>query len=941
MPQRYDSSPGRALERPGVPTGVTSNASSPDLSVPPTGEATGDPVNDPTRGPATGPGRVPTAEPSEEPANAGQRDGLSNTPPVALPPTRPASPLERLPAWLMRRWVRPEVLPERPDSVIDPDRPVLYLLEVGGLADRTALDIVCRDHGLPRPGDDFAWAGVTERTSVDVLKRRQGLLFRPHRDWISPRLTRLVAASADRTTSSSDLQIVPVSVYWGRAPERESSFWRLFYTEDWAVAGRTRKMVKSIVHGRNVLVGISEPLSLAALRASAPDATDAALVRKLARILRVHFRQRRLATLGPDQSHRRMLIGMVLADRGVRRAIDRETGGEARKRPRVRNRAEKYAREIAADVSYPTVRMLQRPLTRLWNELYDGVKLDGLERLRGVADGREIVYVPCHRSHIDYLLLSYLLYSNGFSLPHVAAGVNLNLPFFGGILRRGGAFFLRRSFSGNPLYAAVFNAYLKEILQRGHSLEYFIEGGRSRTGRLLPPKGGMLAMTAHAYLRDPRTPVVFVPIYFGYERLLEGSAFTSELSGGKKQKETVFALLKSLRKLREDYGRVHVNIGEPITLDPLLTRHREGWRAETVDEERPEWLVPVVDELGQTIMRRINEAASVTPVSLLATALLATPRGNLGRDELEQQIALYGRLLETAWANTTVVVPPVEPARTIDHARELRFVTTDDDDIGPLVKICPGQAAPLTYFRNNILHLLTLPALIAAAFTNNRSRDEKALRRLVAVSYPFLQAELFLDDEVSDETLSQTLEALARNGLVIRREDGLGWQRAAAGTTEAVSLMRLAQVVMPALERDYLCASLLARAPGGAIARGDLEKRCRLAAERLATTHGRYASDLYDKALFGIFVRTLESRGFAVRDGDELRATEAMHQMEHEARTLLGEQVRHAILAAVIACGRAEGDAAADGAERRKLGQEELEGNGREDGQEERPGRQA
>ena len=848
--------------------------------------------------------------PANDSPNPSPPERANRAPPDAATARRvsdhPAKWYERLPAWLLGLWMRPDVLPEPPTSRIDRSTPVLYLLEVGGLADRTALDIVCREHGLPRPGDDLRYGTLIERASVDVLKRRQGVAFRAHRDWLSPRLARLVAAG--EADGAEDLQVVPVAVYWGRAPERESSFWRLFYTENWEVAGRTRKLLTTLVHGRNTLVDISEPLSLAALRASAPGASVELLHRKLARILRVHFRQRRLATLGPDQSHRRMLIGLALADRGVRRAIERETGGERRRRPRVRRRAEKYALEIAADVSYPTVRMLQRPLTRLWTELYDGVRFDGVERLRGVADGREIVYVPCHRSHIDYLLLSYLLYTNGFSLPHVAAGVNLNLPFVGGILRRGGAFFLRRTFSGNPLYAAVFNAYLKEILQRGHSLEYFIEGGRSRTGRLLPPKGGMLAMTAHAYLRNPRMPVVFVPVYFGYERLLEGNAFTSELAGGKKRKETVFALLKSLRKLREDYGRVHVNVGEPIALDDLLGRHRAHWREEPVDETRPDWLVPVVDELGQTIMRRINEAASVTPVSLLATALLATPRGSLGRDELEQQIGLYHRLLETAHANSAVVVPSIEPRRVVAHGRELGFVTTDDDEIGPLVRICPGRAGPLTYFRNNIVHLLTLPALVAAAFTDSRTRDEETLGRLVTISYPFLQAELFSTDEVSDEALAQTLAALAGNGLLLRREDGRGWQRAAAGTLEAVSLMRLAQVVMPALERDYLCASLIARAPGGSVERGELERRCRAAAARLAATHGHDAGDLYDKYLFGIFVRTLETRGFVTRDGERLTATETMREMEREARVLLGEQVRHAILAAVLACSGARAE---------------------------------
>ena len=124
---------------------------------------------------------------------------------------------------------------------------------------------------------------------------------------------------------------------------------------------------------------------------------------------------------------------------------------------------------------------------------------------------------------MDYLLLSYVIYHKGYAVPHIAAGINLNMPVIGSLLRRGGAFFLRRSFGGNALYSAVFSRYLGTIMARGHSIEYFIEGGRSRTGRLLQPKTGMLAMTVRAYLRNPGRPVVFVPIYFGYERLVEGA----------------------------------------------------------------------------------------------------------------------------------------------------------------------------------------------------------------------------------------------------------------------------------------------------------------------------------------------------------------------------------------------------------------------------------
>src|SRR6185295_8630886 len=146
--------------------------------------------------------------------------------------------------------------------------------------------------------------------------------------------------------------------------------------------------------------------------------------------------------------------------------------------------------------------------------LYDGVVLHHEEVLHRVAAGNEIVYVPCHRSHMDYLLLSYIIYVKGFAVPHIAAGVNLNMPIIGRFLRKGGAFFIRRTFRGSPLYPVVFMQYLGVMLARGHSLEYFVEGGRSRTGRLLQPKTGMLSMTVRGFLRNRQRPVAFLPVYF-------------------------------------------------------------------------------------------------------------------------------------------------------------------------------------------------------------------------------------------------------------------------------------------------------------------------------------------------------------------------------------------------------------------------------------------
>jgi len=153
-------------------------------------------------------------------------------------------------------------------------------------------------------------------------------------------------------------------------------------------------------------------------------------------------------------------------------------------------------------------------------------------------------------------------------------------------LRRCGAFFLRRTFKGNRLYAAVFNAYLRQILVRGHAIEYFVEGGRSRTGRLLEPKAGMLAMTVSSYVQEPRLPLVFVPVYFGYEKLIEGDSFISELGGAAKKKETLAGLIRSVKSLRENFGKVYVNIGKPIPLDPMLDARRPDWRASVANDDR-------------------------------------------------------------------------------------------------------------------------------------------------------------------------------------------------------------------------------------------------------------------------------------------------------------------------------------------------------------------
>jgi len=773
---------------------------------------------------------------------------------------------------------------------------------------------VGESRGLTSESGNACGFGCTGGLRVGVLRPRTISLKRSPpfgigklRSAIPTNLTQIIAAADPN--SPSDCLIIPVSVYWGREPEREDSIWRQMFSETWEIAGRSRKLFMTMVHGRNTLVSFSEPLSLSQFMDTSIDATQEIRQRKLSRILRVHFRQRRIATIGPDLSHRRMLINHVLADSSVRKAIDHEATSGKSNTVKLQATAKGYAHEIAADMSYRTVRILQKVLSRLWTNIYDGVEFTGVERLKAVADGREVVYVPCHRSHIDYLLLSYILYTNGYSLPHIAAGINLNMPIVGGILRRGGAFFLRRSFAGNTLYPATFNAYLKELIQRGHALEYFIEGGRSRTGRLLPPKGGMLAMTIQAYLHEPQRPVVFVPVYFGYERLLEGKAFTSELAGGKKRKESVFGLLKSLKTLRENYGRVYVNVSAPIELNTLLDSHKPTWRNEPVTDTKPTWIKPIVNELGETIMQHINEAASVTPVSLVAAALLATPRYSLGRHELETLITTYHGLISGTHEGSEVVMPNMPEAQMIEHTQALGYLTLQTDKLGEVVSVKPDQVSSITYFKNNIQHLLALPSAIACTFSNRSQLTDERVYELITPAYSFLQAELFIADKPDDMVIQNALKVMEAQGLLTHNAGA--WQRATAGSTEAITLMRLAQSTMPAIERYYLNTAVMAAAGEKGLTFKQFSERCQAVAERLALTHDRDNGEWFDKHVLLRFVNTMESTGRIQRhEGDLLTLNPNVLQSESDARLLLNEQTRHAILAAVNRFNDKKGDEA-------------------------------
>jgi len=791
-------------------------------------------------------------------------------------------------------WVRTRT-PEDQKELLQAlgDDPVCFALERQGLTEAAVLDHVCLRAGRDAPSRGLRLPGLRESSATVFLRRSA------RRPPDLSRLDRIVRSVGDG--QPADVRIVPVAIFWGRSPEKSGSALQLLLSDDWAIGGTLRKLFMVIVHGRDVMVQFSAPVSVREIVKEGLPPERA--VRKLARVLRVHFRRQRMSAIGPDLSHRRTMVTQILESRSVQAAIEREVQVNQVRRTDAVNRARNYAYEIAADFSYPFVRFMERVLARLWDRLYEGVSIGHVDRIKPHAEEGEIVYVPCHRSHIDYLLLSYVVFRHGLMCPHIAAGINLNLPLIGPFLRRGGAFFLRRSFRDNALYAAVFNKYLSLNLSKGVPIEYFIEGGRSRTGRLLPAKPGMLSMTVRSFLRRPSRPLTFVPVYFGYERLLEGESYVSELSGEPKKRETLLGLIKSLKALRSRFGKVYVNFGEPISLGRLLDEEAPGWREQTVDpEERPPWVQTLVRKLGEDILTGINAAAAVNPVNLVATAMLSTPRQSMLETELVRLLELHLAILRGAPYSPLVTVCDMNGRQVLDYAEQFGLLKRTSHKLGDIMFIEERNAALVSYFRNNVAHLFTLPSLIACCFFDSVTMEEERIQELLQRVYPYVQGELFIrwSDGDLPAAVRRILEVMVETGLLTRDPATGLLRRAPVTTEESVRLSVIARSGLHALERYYVTVALLLKHGPGVLTQKKLEELCQLMAQRISMLYQFNAPEFFDRSLFRAFIARLRQYGVITVDEQGLISyTDALVTADADAKTMLGERLRHDILQAV------------------------------------------
>lgn len=793
--------------------------------------------------------------------------------------------------------VRTDVLPSSIEQLqINPELPVVYVLESRSWSNLLVLEAECAHLGLPSPLSRISSPQLKAWHCVYTVAPRQ-----PFKAWLlkQPKRSRMLRGIVEiqREYPEEDIQFVPVSIFWGRPVAKQKHWLAVLFADSWQFAGRTRKLLTILIHGRKTLVTFSEIIYYQ--NNSLAESNDDEIIDRLQQQLSSRLIEVKTATLGPDISHRRTLVREILQKPEVRESIIKRCAEDNFSDYRGALQARRYLYEIVADCTSITIQILQRGLTAFWNKFYSGIEVTNNEYLKNLALTHELVYTPCHRSHIDYLLLSYVIHHEGLVIPYIAAGRNLNMPVIGPILRGAGAFFIRRSFKGNELYSTVMFEYLASLISSGMPIEYFIEGGRSRTGRLLNPKPGMLAMTIRGFLKYRQRPVAFIPVYIGYEKLLESKAYQAELLGEDKKSETFFASIRNILRIRGEFGKVYTNFGKPVFLNQILDQHSSQWENEAYnDHARPDWLRLAVNDAGKRIMTNINKAVSVNATNLVATIMLATSKQHIDENELLKMIEINRSIIVSLNYSDRLIITEQSGSEQIQQAESLRLIKRRPHELGDIIYLDAKQSLSMTYYRNNILHLMAMPSLIACCFLNMRTHTCEEIINLVSLAYPFIKAELFLtwhQKELPD-IIRQMLDVLSEHGLLIRNEQLDVYTRASSGTSEYVHLNMLTRVISPVLEVYYLTLALLSRNKNK-LSRDELENRCYLMAQRVAMIHELNSPDFSDKKLISNFIEVLIHIDYVRTYGTEqIEYSEAFQQADKRARLLLSKEMRTNIL---------------------------------------------
>ncbi len=485
-------------------------------------------------------------------------------------------------------------------------------------------------------------------------------------------------------------------------------------------------------------------------------------------------RQRRSVT-GPVLKSRDEITEEILVRSDMQNFMEKYANERDMPLMEVRKKASEYIMEIASNYNLGTIHLFDKILTWMFNHIFEGIVIDqnGLDRLKEESKKAPLILAPCHKSHLDYLLLSYVMFKNNMPCPQIAAGKNLSFWPLGPIFRGGGAFFLRRTFKGAKLYSRIFAAYIEKLLSQGFNIEFFIEGGRSRTGKLLSPKFGLLSILINAHKDKACEDLLFAPVYVGYDRVLEENAYLNEIEGGKKNPENLSQLIRARKFLKTKYGKVYIQFGKPISLGNYLNEKKLD--TSVMNEAQHKALCK---SIGYKLIDSINSISIVTSHGIVASGILNCPYNRFSKRDLMFRVQSYMEMLiffNASLADTLIIDPDYAFNNVIETFVSRKFIELADESEPEITMdtrfIVKDNKRPiLDYYKNNAISFFVSPAYAATAILGTDT-FQFASESLTS-TYKFLQ-ELFIDefsfneDKTCEEDIIKCLKAFTNQGIIV------------------------------------------------------------------------------------------------------------------------------------------------------------------------------
>lgn len=616
--------------------------------------------------------------------------------------------------------------------------------------------------------------------------------------------------------------VLPQILIFKRAPVRLRPGIRDVVLGSAEAPGILHTLISFLSNYKRSVVKIGLPVEVQRMIEREPEASDAVVARKVRGSLAVGLGRELRAVVGPPLKNADRMIEETMRDRVLRAELERESRRSRRPLEAIEKEARKAISEIAAKYS-PAVLDGANTVGRwMFQRLYDGFHVDD-EGLRVAAEKSKLaplVICPTHRSHMDYIAITHMMWERGMTPPLVAAGSNLSFWPLGPFLRRAGAFFIRRGFRGDKVYAAVLAAYIRKLIRDGYTQEFYPEGGRTRTGRILDPKLGLLAMQVDAWLAGSRSDLYFVPVAIDYARLIEAEAYSRELAGAEKVRESAKELLKTAKVFTKRWGQIYIQVDEPISLREFT--QRLGFDPQ---ELTPPQKKALVRALGKRIAWGMGKVQTLNAPALAASALLGARREAESLGALQKRVAL---LLHLAKVKGRRLAPEIREATEKDlEALLLAGLQGFVQDGLVEAQAIGGEtyyrqrgsgAMALSFYRNNIAPHFTYESLLATALLAAPAlalKREETIEEVEKLLF-LLEGSVILSPEHSlADCLKRAADRLVDQGLIVREGDGY---RAVREGVWGLSLLR-------SFVRDVIESHLIVLTATERLAEGPLERR--------------------------------------------------------------------------------------------------------------------